>query len=108
MQKFCKIPHFTRRTAITFFAVVTPGRVESISQATSIANEGFCFDGIRNRIGKPTTMLAAEAMKMAETQFFVYPMSDSLTQVIQDHPRHRRAWRKTEITRDDYIACRRG
>jgi ferric-dicitrate binding protein FerR (iron transport regulator) len=46
-------------------------------------------------------MLAAEAMKMAGTQFFVHQMSDSLTQIIQDDPRHRRAWRKTEITCDN-------
>jgi hypothetical protein len=37
-----------------------------------------------------------------------YQMSHSLTPIIQDHPRHRQAWRKAEITRDDYIACRRG
>jgi hypothetical protein len=45
---------------------------------------------------------------MAETQFFFYQISDSLTQIIQDGPRDRRVWRKTEITRDDYIPCRRG
>jgi hypothetical protein len=100
-EKLCK--SFAKyRISPTFFAVVTPGRVESISQATSIANQGFCFDGIRNRIGKPTTMLAAEAMKMAGTQFFVHQMSDSLTQIIQDDPRHRRAEEDGNHTRRLY------
>jgi hypothetical protein len=34
--------------------------------------------------------------------------NDSLTQIIQDDPRHRRVWRETKIPRDEYIACRRG
>jgi hypothetical protein len=44
---------------------------------------------------------------MAETYFFFYQISVSLTQIIQDDPRDRRVWRKTEITRDEYIAYRR-
>jgi hypothetical protein len=39
---------------------------------------------------------------MAETQFFVYQIFDCLTQSIQDDPRHRRVWRKTEITQRLY------
>ena len=35
--------------------------------------------------------LAYEATKMAETVSFVYQISDSLTQIIQDDPRHSRA-----------------
>jgi hypothetical protein len=47
----------------------------------------------------------ARQRKVRKRGSLSHQISDSLPQIIPDNPRHRWAW-ITEITREDYIACR--